>query len=98
MRNQTTDPPPNLVAELPHTPHGRILDHEPPQTPGQLRMVDAYGGRSPRGRGRPRGRPPGKKQAPQLATPPAAQQYAEDEMPVLSPAIRRSERVVKQKQ
>ena len=84
----------NTVPEPPHTPRAEA----PPQTPRGHWIVHADGGRSPgRGRGLARGRPPGQKPAPQLDVPPEPQQFSDEDMPDLSPAVRRSKRVAQQK-
>ena len=75
----------NIVHDPPH-------NQEPPQSPRIPWVVDAFGGRSP-GRGRGRGRPPGRRLVPQLEMPPEPQQFEDDDMPDLSPAVRKSKRV-----
>ena len=84
--------PPNTPVAVDLQPQATPI-RVPPNTPQTSPRfpVDAQGGRTPAGRGR--GRPRGGRQPPQLAPPPAPPMFDREEMPVLSPAIRRSERV-----
>ena len=94
LQPQTTPirAPPNTPVAVDLQPQATPI-RVPPNTPQTSPRfpVDAQGGRTPAGRGR--GRPRGGRQPPQLAPPPAPPMFDREEMPVLSPAIRRSERV-----
>ena len=84
-------PPPALQREEPE--ENNIVQLPPPLTPQAGAHPPVLSpAHTPRGRGRGRGRPPLRRQAPELHSPPAPQQFPDHAMPDLERVVRRSER------